>query len=84
MVLEGSCAGTEVWSLTADGVELCRVEYQLASQSARADCADCAWAVDLQIGGATMVAESDPGCAGTLGDAATMDGTTLSYGYSPE
>lgn len=83
--------GTEDWYFIADrgeGEELCRVQLSLASTAARADCADCAWAWDLEVTDAALLVEAAPGCTPTLGldsaDLSGLVGQTVSYGYAPD
>ncbi len=78
--------GVEEWALVADngtGADVCRLDFSLGSSTARTDCADCSWAYDLVVSGTTVVDEDATGCAATLADPATFDGTVVSYGYAP-
>jgi hypothetical protein len=82
--------GYEEWYFAADegaGADVCRIRYTLTSTAPLADCAECSWAYDMVLSVAQVLGESDPGCLPVLGyDSATvgsLDGTTVSYGYSP-
>jgi hypothetical protein len=78
----GEYQGTEEWYFfDEDEAEVCRIRYDLAQLATRQDCADCTWANDVIVSNATIVAESDVGCAAVFGDVASLDGTLYSYGY---
>ena len=72
-----------------EGDDICRLRVDLDPVGVpRTDCDICAWAFDLEVTAASIVAESESGCIGYLGiDISTVGslvGTTRAYGYSPE
>lgn len=69
------------------GVDVCRIRYDLTETARRDDCNDCQWAVELDISNALIMSESDEGCevlGVANGDASTLNGRTLAYGYDDD
>ncbi|MBT3220570.1 MAG: hypothetical protein HN348_15905, partial [Proteobacteria bacterium] len=70
------------------GDDICRLQVELDSVGVpRADCDICTWAFDLEVTAASIVVESESGCAAYLGidssNVGNLVGTTRAYGYTP-
>ncbi len=77
--------GQEAFHFTDDrglGEDLCRIRYDLVSIQERIDCADCLWAFDLEVSGATVEPRGDEGCLSLGIDAADFEGANYSYGFA--
>ena len=85
--LDGHYSGTEVLTVVSDrgqGVEVCRVEYTLASVGTRDDCDDCVWALDLVIDDVVPVSEVGTSCLPIEQEIAALQGSSASYGFARE
>lgn len=82
--------GTEAYAAADEGGGdvLCRISYDLVSVGTRSDCEPCAWAFDVQVGGAVVETDVDGACLAVFGlDASTvssLDGEIRGYGYSAD